>query len=280
MTAYRKLRPFFFIAIIIISSAAHSISEASCAYRKIKINPAIELNFKTKKEIYAIRSRCVFKHRQLLQGKYKPSDSVFAQILDKKPWWGTLGLSYYGPGFQSIEGVSEESRFLVNPFLFVGLKISHGLIVKDKNVSAIAIYPQAVSLLWNKNRSFAKVKYDVSGYWQKLKDYAAPQLNDRSFLLIAYNARDFGFNYLYIDPEKSENILSAKASSAVMPIQQMIRCDGACGYPGGCNNVSSHQPGMLIDVDSTPALVYIKLWKKEPKDSGEPPDMAFVIEMV
>ena len=81
----------------------------------IKLNPMIELDFKTKDDIYRIRREYVFQYPQLVQADYRPEESVFGQIVDNKPWWGIAGHFYYGSGKNSIEGPSEESRFIVTP---------------------------------------------------------------------------------------------------------------------------------------------------------------------
>jgi hypothetical protein len=94
--------------------------------------------------------------------------------------------------------------------------------------------------------------------------------------LVAYNARDLGYNFLYAVPEKSENV-SLPAHPA--RILQFIHTGGSCGYPGDCNNMSPYQAGLEFHIDSLPALAYIKLWKSRPVDAAAAADMVFVIEM-
>ncbi len=111
--------------LLLIASATYSHAETNTELNtkpsiNIGINPMIELDFLTKEDIYDIRSKYVLLHPELLPGSYNPSEEVFGQIASGKPWWGILGLSYYGDGEKSIEGNSEDSRLLVNPFLLVG----------------------------------------------------------------------------------------------------------------------------------------------------------------
>jgi hypothetical protein len=262
----------------------------------LEINYPVELDNKTKQEIYDLRKSYVSQYGAVLlkkqyspyellanpnllksQYRYTPSDAVFGQIADNKPWWGTLGLTYYGIGQKSIEGPSEESRFLINPFLLVGLDDGQAYIVGDNAAEARGIYPRPTGLAWNTDRSFAQVTYDVSTFWSQLKQYNYPDPERHKFTLIAYNARDFGFNYLYVVPDSSSNI--AGAARAPVSIRQLIHCGGSCGYPGGCNNMSPAQQELEIKVSGLPARVYLKLWKQEPSAVTQVADMIFVIDM-
>ena len=57
-----------------------------------------ELDFMTKKEVYDLRKRSVLQHNGLIREGYEPSEAVFGQIEDKKPWWGIYGIYGLGPG--------------------------------------------------------------------------------------------------------------------------------------------------------------------------------------
>ena len=46
---------------------------------------------------------------------------MFGQVEDGRPWWGIEGQYFHGPGQRSIEGPSEESCFVLNPFLLVAV---------------------------------------------------------------------------------------------------------------------------------------------------------------
>ena len=98
-------------------------------------------------------------------------------------------------------------------------------------------------------------------------------------MIVAYNARDFGFSYFYIDRARSENI-SSKSAKEPASINQYIHCGGSCGYPGGCNNMSPDQSELKIKVSALPAEAHIKLWKNKPAGKDQAPDMTFVITMI
>ena len=245
---------------------------------KITINPMVELDFKSKDEIYAIRKEAVSRYAELAPKDYAPLGAIFGQIENNKPWWGMVGQSFFGPGEKSIVGPSEESRFLMNPFLLVGLTDINAYIIDDKNLTPQGNYPVPSNLIWNKGNSTATVTYEVTNYWKVGKRYHYQSADTHTFELIAYNARDLGFNYLYIVPDKSKNILSS--SGGLVLLGQYIHCGGSCGYPGGCNNMSPEQRELQIKVDQTPATLYMKLWKNKPSGSEQAADMIFVIEMI
>jgi len=103
----------------------------------------------------------------------------------------------------------------------------------------------------------------------------------QNFSLIAYNARDFGFPFMYLDPKNSLNLVPWKSPDA-LEIPQMIHCGGSCGYPGGCNNMSPHR----VELDNNrltrlPARAYLRLWRERPKDAKtSSPDFVMVIDFI
>jgi len=247
---------------------------------RVKINPMIELDFKTRAEIYGIRKKYVSKHPELFEGSYEPSPQVFGAIKDKKPWWGILGISYYGNSQKSIEGKSEESRFIANPFLLVGLAEPYAYIVEDSKLKPKAIYPKATELLWRSDRSYARVKYRISDYFREGRRYRYKNVEEQKLVLIAYNARDLGFGHFYVVPERSKNVISVNKKKEAVLIKHFLHCGHSCGYPGGCNNMSPDMPEAEITIKSLPASAYIKLWRERPSDINQKHDMVFVIDMI
>jgi hypothetical protein len=262
------------------SAAVSAQNEQSADTVEIYIKHMIKLDGSTKKEIYEMRKSYVQQYPSLLKHNYSPSDEVFGQIVDNKPWWGILGLSYYGPGEKGIMGPSEESRFLINPYLLVGLDAGHGLRVDDKNLSPIPIYPEPTKLIWSKDGAFAKVTYRIANFWRMQKRYHDASASQHMLTLIAYNAKDMGYNFLYINPEGSKSLSMSSYRLMPIAIRQFIHCGGSCGYPGGCNNMSPDQPDLQIQVSDTPALVKLKLWKNQPASIDQAADMIFIIEIL
>ena len=280
-----------------ISAVGGGVSQGDI---EIPIHPMIELDFKTREEVYALRAAAVVERDELwralqvawlpgsLQGAavrflkpYAPLKEIFGSIMDKRPWWGIAGLVYYGPGQSAIEGASEESRFIGNPYLLVGLDYPEAFIV-PRGRSYKEVYPAPYGLIWSSDLKSAKVQYDISALWRAEigYHYGTEAELKRRLDLRAYNAHDLGFNYLYLISERSKNIVSGNSAAKAIYLRQFIHCGGSCGYPGGCNNMSPTMPALSFTVTALPATAVMALWRKEPGSISQPPDMTFTIEMV
>lgn len=244
----------------------------------IAINPLVELDFKTKNEVYELRKSYVRQYPELAIPGYQPSEQIFGQIEDKKGWWGISGISCYGPGEKGIEGLSEESRFLVNPYLLVGVVENNAHIVSKDGSFCTANYPKPIKVFWHRSRYWGRSTYNVSDYIAVAKQYRYSDPN--ALYLVAYNARDYGFNYFYIDLDKTVGVDESNFAREPLPLNQFIHCGGSCGYAGGCNNTSPTEGHMVINVVSLPAWVYVKLWKVAPVNAAQDADMIFIIEML
>lgn len=254
-----------------------SVSEAL----SIQINPPEELDFKSRSEIYAMRRGAVAPYSHLTKANYQPSNAVFGQIEDGKPWWGLKGSCFYGSGKNSIEGLSEESRFILNPFILVGITDKYARTVRGRRLDRNAIYPKPVSLIWQPQDALATVRYNVQQYWREYIAYTGEVLFElECFTLVLYNARDLGLNYMYIDTSKSVNLVPDRLDDKLAPIRQFIHCGDSCGYPGGANNMSPYDPAYEIKLLNTPAKAYIKLWSDRPDNRDIRADMVFIIELI
>jgi len=248
------------------------------------------LNYKTKSEVLALRSTLVNEQPQLLAQEYLPSDDVFGRIEDGKPWWGLQGEAFWGTGKRSIEGDSEESRFFLNPFILVGANTyAYNIWDKDKITEADladAAFPynwKPTSVRLWPAQSKGEVVYGVSEYNQqleKLHDKLKEQKIIPQFGLVAYNARDFGYHWLWVEPESSSNIECLTDPKGATEIEQFIHCGNSCGYPGGCNNMSKAIAALdQIKYKALPAVASVQLWKNKPKSIHDQPDMTFVIRL-
>ncbi|MEZ0223861.1 MAG: hypothetical protein ACAH83_04855 [Alphaproteobacteria bacterium] len=243
---------------------------------EIPLSPMMELNFRKKQDIYDIRMMYAEKYPQFMGKGYKPSDAVFGQIEDGKPWWGILGRSYYGAGENSIQGPAESSRFIANPLLLVGLDSGHAVTVNKVGANPRAVYPVPLHLYWQPDGSLAMAEYDIASFKKDSQEIGDGVCTSGHMTLVAYNARDLGYNFLYVDPKKS-TFFAAKPR--VAQITQMFHKGDNCGYAGGCNNMSPRQSELEIVVTGLPATAYIKLWKEQPADMNGPADMVFVLKM-
>jgi hypothetical protein len=242
---------------------------------EIEIQDPVELDFKRRAEVFRMREQAVQQHPELLLARYRPSDAVFGQIRDNLPWWGMTGIFYYGSGDNSIAGPAEESRFLLNPYLLVGADFYHNWIgYPEAEVlkPGVALDCAPTQLRWNPLERRGEVTYNarcISG------------TNSRRFDLIAYNARDFNLNYIYVSYNESRNITKLDPPSAPYAIPHYIHQGNSCGYPGGCNNMSPPSPEIdSLEILGFPAEVVVWLWTSEPSSNSQPPDMIFLVRFL
>ncbi len=264
----------------------------------IPITPPGELNGKTRNEIYELRQNAVMEYSWLIYTKYKPSHAVFSQIEDKNPWWGIAGQYYYGSGDQSILGPAEESRFILNPYLLVAADFSGLSIWNERTGSTFwnraiitpaaletgrfPFYVSAENLRWWPGRGRVEVTYDLSEYLTRLNHWTAQKYTYQAaaFNLIAYNARDFNLNYLWIDTTQSINIIADTTTQEAIAIPQYLHNGDSCGYPGGCNNMSPATPEIQgIELENLPAKLILYLWRDRPVVNETTPDITYVINI-
>ncbi len=240
----------------------------------VMIQSPIELDTMNKDEVLELRVGEVYRYPELLYSTYEPYGEVFGEIVDGLPWWGIPGQFYYGAGEQSIEGPSEESRFILNPYLLVAAEPCGGfdkIRVSEADIRrpGFTFYCPAQQLIWEPENSYAEVTYDAN---------CVSRLNYSCFDLIAYNARDLNLNYIYVAYDKSINISKATRPGQAYEIPQYIHQGESCGYPGGCNNMSPATPEIDgLSVVGLPARLEIWLWKDKPESTDTSPDMSFII---
>ncbi len=242
---------------------------------EIEIAAPAEFDFQTRTQVLGLRQQAVGQHPELLGGKYRPSGAVFGQIEDGLPWWGLAGQFYYGPGEQSIEGASEESRFLLNPFLLLAADFYHnwqGRPESEISRRGFVFACPPTQLRWFPDERRGEVNYDAD---------CIRRTNSRTFDLIAYNARDFNLNYVYVWYDESRNIAKRNPPERPYAIPHFLHRGGSCGYPGGCNNMSPPSPEIdALEITDFPAFVLVWLWEEQPDDRSQPPDMVFVVRFL
>ncbi len=252
----------------------------------------IDLNYKTKAEILALRRQAANHYTDFLLSAYEPSEAVFGQVVDRLPWWGMKGQFYYGSGPRSIKGPAEEARFLINPYLLVAADF-FGLTTQttpgwntatiseadlDRADFPLVCMPRALD--WFPRQARAVAVYNVSECMARMSQWATQpvSLPFMTFDLIAYNARDLNLNYIYVSFKESRNLEQLDRSEKVFWISHFLHQGGSCGYPGGCNNMSPATPEISnYWLTGLPAQANIKLWKDEPSAPDQTPDMLFVI---
>lgn len=245
----------------------------------IGIPPALSnYNGKTKAELYELRSKAANAVPKLLKGQYAPTESFF-QIDDKGSWWSLKGF-LFPQSLPKTEGPSRESAFFGNPFLLVApewyadnpkpIQQRFPKTTDYANVfpsylppNSIKVYPKLAKeeIIYNIMPHYNMLKSMMSGNWP---------VSNLGFNLRAYNARDFGYNYIYVDASKSKNI--QKYSSDVKALNQGIGSTRACA--DNCNDIVGTPDDLMgIKLKDIPAQCHILLWKQKPTSYVAPPDM-------
>lgn len=247
---------------------------ASTTEIDIVIRPPIELDFMTKAEVLQLRREAVHWYPALFTGEYRPAESIFGQIVDGLPWWGIAGQFYYGQGEESILGTSEESRFILNPYLLIAAE-PHTFWDRTRVSEAqirqpgFTFYCEPTHLRWKPGAAQVEVFYSSD---------CTARLDYRYFDLISYNARDFNLNYIYVSYVDSTNIGKNPEPTEAYAIPHYIHQGGSCGYPGGCNNMSPPSPPIDgLELTGLPARIVIWLWREMPDTIEKSPDLVYVI---
>jgi hypothetical protein len=254
------------------------------------INAPSEYDFHSRIEIENLRKAFANQHPELLLYQYTPMPAIFSQVEDGKPWVGLEGELFYGEGNRIIDGLSEESRFINNPFMLAcasmvldGYQYESNKFPSKEDFalsglplecapSQAAIYPR---------ESREEITYNVTNFMlasAKIVDLPK-QLGSAPFDVVAYNARDFGFNYIAVSPRYSRNI--NKTSDRPIEIIQYIHCGGSCGYNGGCNNMSPYTEGLhALTLKGLPAQACVYLWRARPTSVDQTPDFMVTLNFI
>ncbi|MBU6452524.1 MAG: hypothetical protein KGS72_12135 [Cyanobacteria bacterium REEB67] len=252
--------------------------EAKVAQSNLTINLPCDLNFKSRAEIIELRRRYVYEHPELLTYQYTATPSIFEGIEDGKPWCGLEGDMFYGPGEKAILGGSEESRFLNNPFVLVAANINSTRFAFNDNKysdvedfikrSGVPTYLLPSQAVIDARQCRQEVSYNVSQWLLNMEKAMETKfkLDEVPFDLVAYNARDLGYNFMQVDSRYSKGL--NKTGNSPVAITQFIHCGGSCGYPGGCNNMSPFIKDLHdFHLTNLPAQAVIYLWRQRPGSS-------------
>ena len=241
----------------------------------VKVNPPVELNYKSKEEIYEIRKSYVKESPFYYEG-YFPSDGPFGQIESGYPWISVYACQDRETRKTNIEGLAEESRFINNPTALIMVVYPYAEYWCD------SVPPDAKFEFWPKSISYDSNNKIVRVRYSELK----PQ-GDRFYLFNGLNARDFGYNYAYLDLEKSnftpEFVNQSNFSNQVAEIQDFLHRGGSCGHESGCNNGSPLQELLqFVNTHSEEQILsnrelYIKLWKEPPSSPDAPADIVEIL---
>ena len=281
------MRYFYKNRVVVTALAIMTLLISTSGIAKVysfPISSPRNLNFKTNEEIFRVRKKMISTYPIFFKGKYEPqTSSVFRQIVEKKPWWGLKGLMCYGPGNLAIEGESDESRFIDNPFLLVTVEEGHALVLlKDKGNCPLS-YPKPTKISFDSDKMTFYASYNVSSHDKVISNMARANRMKSSKMTYSFNGRnavDFGVPYIYATSFKNLHFTNSNnISKSVYKFKDFIHLGGSCGYPGGCNNGSPYQAETDFQIDKYPASISFKLWKHKPASVNEKADLTYEIRI-
>ena len=267
----------FFLAISI--NILYPLKNKADDIQNITINQPISLNYKSKDEIYKIRKSYVEKSI-FADPNYQPSEEVFGGIEDYKPWISMDWCFDYNPNNPDnwvikTAGPSSHSRSLINPSLPVLIEYPFAIPDVDQYKIQCKQIPQIMVPL---SAVYSKENKEVDITYRNLIKTDART----AYELTAINARDFGYNYIFIDKGRStlniEYVSNDNVSMNVKDISDFIHRGDACRVNGGCNNWSRTREDLQFRYSgptkgvSNPQL-FVKLWKEMPSSPYSEADL-------
>ncbi len=254
-------------------SQTYKVSENTA----ITVNPPAALSYLTKKKIYEIRKHYVA--QSIFENpNYEPSEFVFGQIEDNKPWMRATVCGRMEDGKYDISGVSEESRFINNPTMLVALEYPFSVTnpnYKDCDSPQAILLPKSIS--YNGKTNEITVVY---------RNLPVVIQNNSFYQFNGINAKDFGYDYFYLDKSKSTYqpafLNENNPSKNVIQFQNFIHLGTSCRHESGCNNGSPRQTSLEFTYKSERyttqnAKLYLKLWKNPPLSPDIPADINEII---
>ncbi|MBR5129853.1 MAG: hypothetical protein IKV03_01325 [Alphaproteobacteria bacterium] len=261
----------YLLFLIMFCSVVFFSNQSIAKIYSFEVNAPRELDFATIDDVFRVRKNMIKKYPIFFSGNYNPlASSAFAQVKSKKPWWGVEGMACYGPGQKGIEGVSEESRFIDNPFSLISIEEGTALRLLPENKACPSTFVVLSSIQFDdKTKTFTAV-YNVSSHLKKIEQINKGSSKILHFSFNGLNAIDFGVPYVYAMSLKNVEFLKGNnLSKSVYRFKNFIHLGGSCGYTGGCNNGSPYQPETTFSVQKFPAQIVFKLWKNKPKSISE-----------
>ena len=240
----------------------------------INVNYPPSLSYKSKNEIYKMRKQYV-SESIFNNSDYELSDAVFGQIENKKPWMTINPCEKPEESQHGITGPSEEGRWIANPAMLVAVEypffLSNDHDYNWCNSEEASLIPKKIT--YTPKDNIITVVY---------RSLPIVIQNNSFYTFNGVNARDFGYKYAYLDKNKStyklDFLSSDNISNEVITFQNFIHLGSSCGHAGGCNNGSPRQPKLEFTYKSDKythknAVIYLKLWKKQPQSVNEPADI-------
>lgn len=254
------------------------------SFQTLKINPASEYDYLSKQQIFDIRKQHV-KNSLFNKENYEPNSAVFGSIVDKKPWWGSIKcnqLNYKGDYHENIQGPSKVSVQMNNPNALVGLSMPYipwDIGTNKEFCTSDYSNFSPISLKYDEKDKLIIAQYYLTKNFLKLRTKVNNRYTRYLIQLSGLNARDFGYDYMYIFDTKNIKMYSEynNATEDISTFRDYIHQGGSCKYKDGCNNISPMQNDLIFSIKGLPAEINIKLWKKKPINKYVQADMYYKI---
>lgn len=246
----------------------------------IKVNQMECFSGKTKQEIYDIRKKYVAK--SIFKSKdYEPNEEVFGQIEDGLPWRSIFTeLCTFTP-IAETKGWSEESRFINNPELLLGIRNGCGTLISkaEENNKPTYYCFSTMGYFMPDKITYSKNKKLITVYYKDFHNIPSKYI---SYYFETINAQDFGYKYGKMIPNNEISFKNPKdnISTRIYKFQDFIHKGDSCGVEGGCNNCSPYIEGfefspLLTLYNRQSKEMNIKLWKERPNDDNTEADMNY-----
>lgn len=253
-------------------------------FQTLKINPASEYDYLSKQQIFDIRKNHV-KNSLFSRENYEPNASVFGSIVDNKPWWGSIRcsqLNYKGDYHENIQGPSKVSVLMNNPNALVGLSMPYiPWDIGNNKEFCTSDYSKflPISLQYDKKDKLIVAKYKLTKNFLRLRTNINGKSTRYVIQLSGLNARDFGYDNMYIFDTKNIKMYSENnnATEDISTFRDYIHLGGSCKYKDGCNNISPMQNNLIFSITNLPAVINVKLWKTKPINKYVKADMYYKI---
>ena len=260
-------------------------NETNHPLKTLKVNPPSGYNYLSKKQIFSIRENYV-KKSLFYHKDYKPSEDVFGQIVDNKPWWGLVPcgkLNYSGDYHERIEGDSKVSVQMNNPNALVGISLAYlPWDTKETHDFCSSEYSKysPFDLKYDKKNNLIIAEYEIPRNYINIRVNINGKAKRIPIQLSGLNALDFGYKYVWAFDSKNIKMLYDDKNTVLDEIVQFldfVHLGGSCRYEGGCNNISPMQDRLMITITDLPAEIELKLWKKQPMNKFNKADFYYKI---
>lgn len=277
-----NLKKLFNHSLMIVLFASLMITLSGCKNNgeaddtiNIKVNQMECFSGKTKQEIYDIRKKYV--EKSIFKSKdYEPSEEVFGQIEDGLPWRSVFTELCHNEDNKEFEtrGPSEESRFINNPIMLVGLLHWGHTPTYYRRCDGTIGWAVPYRITYSKNNKL------ITAYYKNMH-----ALNkDAIYGIETINAQDFGYRYgkMISNDEISFFNSNDNISTRIYEFQNFIHRGDSCGLEGGCNNCSPYIEGfifapLLNSKNKQTKILVFQLWKSKPKNENTTCDLTYKI---